>query len=517
MEKRDHKPTAELIKQASVISDPEERQRVIGEIKDLRRRYAGTNAEFKAPNGQPSVLIAALGDEPGQQAWYAVRTPSFKNWFGDWEQAARIEIFKNSQDMPLDGNAYQGKYELNKESILNYLKNTLSKSTMRNPAIMEDIRLGGTGIDKLIGWGMNNDVYKKLFAHIPKITENAVLITEEMPNRPNAHYNKYSHLAGGLKIDGDPHTVHIILGESGGQWYYSHILLHIEKGSLLNGIRQSTPGHPKSASLSDIKDTTLLRLLQADSSKIIDENGEPLPVCLGDKSKREMSAEPQGISFAGDKTAAADFLFLNIKNPLVLNENSFNYYDIDNLNPFIQTLGYDGVARPYSNEFFAFDPSQIKSVIGEVVLTRKTGTAKFYLHEVETQEKLRGVSIQAGIESGTPLGASKLIIGKKLNEVKENISKIIDRNGDLIKNEQSKLTIDRQIELAKKAGYVQGVCECVAAIGDDHTLGKKLLSEMNVTKDMAKKYANSETYKALEQGIFTPQQKLEQTHSIKRW
>ena len=27
--------------------------------------------------------------------------------------------------------------------------------------------------------------------------------------------------------------------------------------------------------------------------------------------------------------------------------------------------------------------------IGEVVLTRKTGTAKFYLHEVETQEKLR--------------------------------------------------------------------------------------------------------------------------------
>jgi hypothetical protein len=71
-------------------------------------------------------------------------------------------------------------------------------------------------------------------------------------------------------------------------------------------------------------------------------------------------------------------------------------------------------------------------------------------------------------------------------------------------------------QLAKKAGYVQGVCECVAAIGDDHTLGKKLLSEMNVTKDTAKKFANPETYKALEQGIFAPQQKLEQTHNIKR-
>ncbi|MDR2942941.1 MAG: hypothetical protein LBV17_10155, partial [Treponema sp.] len=57
----------------------------------------------------------------------------------------------------------------------------------------------------------------------------------------------------------------------------------------------------------------------------------------------------------------------------------------------------------------------------------------------------------------------------------------------------------REIEIARKAGYVQGVCECVAAIGDDHTLGKKLLTEMNVTKDMAKKYANPETFKALEQ------------------
>jgi transglutaminase/protease-like cytokinesis protein 3 len=72
------------------------------------------------------------------------------------------------------------------------------------------------------------------------------------------------------------------------------------------------------------------------------------------------------------------------------------------------------------------------------------------------------------------------------------------------------------IQLAKKAGYVQGVCECVVAIGDDHTLGKKLLSEMNVTKDTAAKYANPETFKILEQGIFAPQQKLEQTHIIKR-
>ena len=76
----------------------------------------------------------------------------------------------------------------------------------------------------------------------------------------------------------------------------------------------------------------------------------------------------------------------------------------------------------------------------------------------------------------------------------------------------------REIETARKAGYVQGVCECVAAIGEDHVLGKKLLTEMKVTKEMAKKFANPETYKTLEKGIFAPQpeQKQEQTNTIKR-
>jgi len=59
-----------------------------------------------------------------------------------------------------------------------------------------------------------------------------------------------------------------------------------------------------------------------------------------------------------------------------------------------------------------------------------------------------------------------------------------------------------KIQLARKAGYIQGVCECVAAIGDDHTLGKKLLNEMNVTKDLAKKYANPRNLQSPRTGYF---------------
>jgi hypothetical protein len=87
-----------------------------------------------------------------------------------------------------------------------------------------------------------------------------------------------------------------------------------------------------------------------------------------------------------------------------------------------------------------------------------------------------------------------------------------------LKNKPPAPNIERQLEAARKAGYVQGVCECVAVVGNEQNMGKKLLSEMNVTKDMAKKYANPETYKTLEKGIFAQKQdlKLEQKQGVKR-
>jgi hypothetical protein len=62
--------------------------------------YAGTGAEFKAPNGKTSNLLEALGEEQGRQAWYAVRTAGFKEWFGDWEGLEYQEMPGN--DWPAD-------------------------------------------------------------------------------------------------------------------------------------------------------------------------------------------------------------------------------------------------------------------------------------------------------------------------------------------------------------------------------------------------------------------------------
>jgi hypothetical protein len=93
-------------------------------------------------------------------------------------------------------------------------------------------------------------------------------------------------------------------------------------------------------------------------------------------------------------------------------------------------------------------------------------------------------------------------------------------------NDTFDIKTSQHIETAQRTGYVQGVCESVLAFNNDENrkimteaamtfLSKKLLSEMNVTKDMAQKFANPETYKALEQSVFAPKQEhqLEQTQT----
>jgi len=106
---------------------------------------------------------------------------------------------------------------------------------------------------------------------------------------------------------------------------------------------------------------------------------------------------------------------------------------------------------------------------------------------------------------------------KDQTSIKNHLYSLIEAQ-PAVKNQTASPSFEQQIETARKTGYVQGVCECVAAVGNDQNMGKKLLSEMNVNKDMAQKYANPETYKKLEQGIFAQnqEQKVEQTQGVKR-
>jgi hypothetical protein len=142
-----------------------------------------------------------------------------------------------------------------------------------------------------------------------------------------------------------------------------------------------------------------------------------------------------------------------------------------------------------------------------------------------------GIVAIAGRRKGT--GENFVITGYEINNKKEEAAEAVQtviakygrtpefsdfrkRVGAAVSSLQqaSRQTSEKssEIEAAKKAGYVQGVCECVAAIGSDYALGKKLLKEMSVTKKMAKEYANPETFRALKSGIFAKRQE----HKLER-
>ena len=891
MEEQDHKPTAELIKRASAIADPEERRQVIGEIRELRRRYAGTEAEFKSPNGRPSGLIAALGEEQGRQAWYAIRTPSFKNWFGDWEIEANAEwVFNAKPVKQLEGTEFPKSGKDLVSQVNDFFKSIGGKVEREGLGV---VNLTRQGIRTSIAHGIGR-TKAVAFTGVPEVIKYGKII-DQQTNWKGRGYDAYV-IDAPINIGNVDYIAEVIINkDKDGQRFYLHEVEIKEKArsAFKTGMDTSALQAPAKSAFktgmntgalqaSKLIITKKLNEVKGNVSKIIDENGEPSPVYRGDKPERETFANPQGINFAGDKTVAAYYssgglynLFLNIKNPLVLNENSFNrareqigdmleeiyekdwselahdsryqrlkekylafrneegsavrdfyndflpevsedtpledfkeillksvhdanafewrqidYHDIDILNPFIQAMGYDGIVRPYDplgrargNEFIAFDPAQIKSaernagtynradpsitdsgsertisnninkekvmqipistqaeydnavknrlhmenelvientsdfitihtnatvgknarcktddkssitvtvkengiltaegkttVIGydnaNIIATNNckitlhdsafgncyehchitlkgtskisadgnctvhaydeaavsaSGSSKVYTYQKATA-KGTDVSALSGKGESTLTGQKNcsitakdncivyasdnctvqaadncLVVANKYATIKakdnclimsnenpnDNITfsdkcehlkleSVNDKNimGALkqmaqskavverpyvaiqilkdnipqtrreavnrrlntmglkdqtaaknyiyslieaepgIKNQTAAKNLERRLEAARKAGYVQGVCECVAAVGSEQNLGKKLLSEMNVTKDMAKKFASPETYKTLEQGIFAQkqEQKLEQTHSRK--
>ena len=65
----------------------------------------------------------------------------------------------------------------------------------------------------------------------------------------------------------------------------------------------------------------------------------------------------------------------------------------------------------------------------EVVVKKVRGQQRFYLHEVEIKKTLDGV-FKSVANNGNASQVSKLIFGKHLAEVKGNVSKVVDENGE---------------------------------------------------------------------------------------
>lgn len=301
---------------------------------------------MQAPNGKPTNLTA--------DQWALVRTEGFKRWFGDWEKAARIQKLRDSKPVTMKGDEYEGKYELNRDSAQRFILDEL-RDTYTIADTNERIRIVKKGAKKVTSHSMGNDAHMKSIAIIPEIIRSAIFITEMPADKADAQYDLYRYYVCGLDYaKGESNTVKMTVGVKNGDYYYDHTLTDIEKGKLLDMIESQqgvvregfTPtGNESDPSyaLSDVKDRKLVSILQNNSSKVVDENGEPKVVYHGtDWNPLE---EPAGKAvfasgwYAGLKKRAEGFgepvaVFLNIKNPAYS-------YDKDKENNSILPDGFD--------------------------------------------------------------------------------------------------------------------------------------------------------------------------------
>lgn len=325
-------------------SDP--RFQIVGnslsdEEKKIVETAKANDTYMKAPNGKPTNL--------SEKQWAQVRTKAFKKWFGDWEKAARIEKLRRSKAVKITGEEIEPNSDLKqyKKNALEYGKNLRGEYTNKDTG--ETIALTGGnsrgGMREILQHDYKDIEHLQSIAAIPQIIEKAIFV-DEAPNEDAERYpgvKSFRYYVCGLKIGNTYYTVKAVVAvQNNGDRYYDHKLSSIEKGKLLSIIPTiQKAGIENNLPPSVGKDKRLLSILQTNSSKVVDENGEPMVVYHGSNNEFTKfdtarigsstgTSDGRGFYFTTDKDYANSFgkdgnvlsVFLNIDNPLSLKEKT---------------------------------------------------------------------------------------------------------------------------------------------------------------------------------------------------
>ena len=320
------------------------RARQVSEEEQIATKAKKNGSYLKAPNGKDTNLTP--------EQWVTVRTKAFKRWFGDWEKAARIEKLRTSESVSIVGNEIESS-----DDMKQYRKNALEygkslRGEYRNADTGRTIIINRDSLTEVLHHDGNNVAHIQSIAAIPQMVERGIFITSEPVSADASEKLKNAkevqYYVCGLNIGGVPYTVKFVVAEyENGERYYDHSLTQIEKGDLLNRAELSSTVADSKSPISGIKDKRLVSILQTNSSKIVDANGEPLVVEHStwnedfhtfDISKLGESSGDNGIygsgfyfgnvgetEMYGDRVIRS---YLNVKNPFALPEdNMMQFFD----------------------------------------------------------------------------------------------------------------------------------------------------------------------------------------------
>lgn len=368
------------------------------EMESIKADAIANGTFLKAPNGKGTNL--------NEEQWLMVRTNNFKKWFGDWEKAARIEKLRKSKNASIKGDeiVITDNDKQNKKNAIEYgktIKDEYINADTGKSVLLTSSKKNG-GLYEILQHDYKDKEHLLSIAAIPQIIEKSIYIdtvkNEDKDNHPQIL--SYDYFLCGLNIGNEEYTVKAVLSNlEDGSRYYDHKLTSIEKGRLIDIINEAPESSvsistqtPESSAYSDIKDKRLFSILQTNSSKIVDENGEPMVVWHGssnDFNVFDNEKALKGFYFAPPKRrdSVAGYyaegkeraFFLNIKNPIEVTPNEkpsdnklpenndgwvvradkeFNhkYY-----NYRTNKLEEEALEKGDVIEIIAFDPNQIKS------------------------------------------------------------------------------------------------------------------------------------------------------------
>ena len=268
-------PLSDLAKGTKLSGKSEtETERIVREAK-------ADGTYMKAPNGRPSNL--------DESQWAQVRTKAFKAWFGDWEKSARIEKLRDSKPASISGKEIPISYDFrqNKKNALEYGKGLQGSYVNKDTGASIQLQRGrkNGGLHEVLQHNYKDREHIQSIAAIPQIIENSIYIDSEANKdiAKNPSVTEYQHYVCGLNIGGTDYTVLATVAvDKDGSRYYDHNLTRIEKGKLLDQIKGQAVNRESFDAMSGTNPTTLsgkdkrlISILQTDSSKAVDENGEP--------------------------------------------------------------------------------------------------------------------------------------------------------------------------------------------------------------------------------------------------
>lgn len=245
---------------------------------------------------------------------------------------------------------YEGKYDLTRNSAKQWAKDNIRGEYMIADT-GEKVNVSKVSINEALSHGERDAAHLKSISSIGKLLHNAIFITETPNAKDNDKYESYRYYIEGVKIDGEDYTAKIVVGVKNGKTYYDHRLTKIEKGSLLDSLKglSSSVAEKQQTSFTG-KDSKLLSILQTNSSKVVDENGEPMVVYHGSNNEFTKfdtarigsstgTSDGRGFYFTTDKDYAYSFgkdgnvlsVFLNIDNPLSLKEKTITKQQLFNI------------------------------------------------------------------------------------------------------------------------------------------------------------------------------------------